>query len=118
MKRATVLRSAGTAAAAVLMTACAVTTQVDSLKPVAGDPITGLSIASSDVLLAQGVEMKVVPVCSFAGDDYTCKGSTMSDDKIIVRAQGSEPETMTITVGGERVFDGSIDEVLTKAAQR
>ncbi len=100
------------------LSACAVTTQVDALQPVAGDAVTGVTVAAADVLISQGVAIKVVPVCRFGSGRYVCSGETMSGDKIRITAEGEDPQTMRVMVADEPVYTGSIDEVLTRAARR
>lgn len=117
--RATRLTSGLVLAGALALTGCAnIGTEVATLKPVAGDKLTGLNIAVNDVLLSQGVSVLVAPVCSFETDSYSCAGKTVDDKRIEATAQGAEPETMTITVGGQKLFEGSISDVLTRAGQR
>ncbi len=113
----TIARASVMTVAATAMAACAVTTQIDSLRPVAGDKITGLNIAATDVLVSQGVEILVAPVCEYANESYDCAGTTLSGKKIAVTAAGAEPESMTVTVGSKTIYDGSIDEVLQQAAR-
>ena len=114
----TIVRAAAMSLAAGAMAACAVTTQIDSLEPVAGDAVAALSSAADGVLVSEGVEILVAPVCELSGDGYDCAGTTLSGEKINVVAPGSDPETMTIVVGDETLYEGSIEEVLQKAAEQ
>ncbi len=105
--------------AALFLSGCAnIGTEISTLKPVAGDKLTGLNIAVNDVLLAKGVNVLVAPVCTFGTDSYSCAGKTVDNQRIEATAQGAEPETMTITVGGKKLFEGDISDVLTEAGQR
>lgn len=106
-------------AGVLALTGCSnIGTEIATLKPVAGDKLTGLNIAVNDVLLAKGVNVLVAPVCTFDADAYSCAGTTVDDKRIEATAEGAEPETMTITVGGKKLFEGNISDVLTKAGQR
>lgn len=93
-------------------------TQVAQFQPVAGDALTGVNNAVNDVLLEQQVELLVVPTCSYVPETYTCLGTTLAGEQIKATAVGSAPEEVSITVAGKQIFSGSIDKVLTKAAQR
>ena len=64
------------------------------------------------------VDILVAPVCSYEPETYTCDGSTVEGAEIKAEAVGSEPDTVSITVGGKQIFSGSIDEVLKKASER
>lgn len=114
----TVIRSGVMTVAAGAMAACAVSTQIDSLQPVAGDAIAALNSAADDVLISEGVDILVAPVCEFSGSGYDCAGTTLSGQKINVTAAGSDPETMTVVVGKKTLYDGSIEEVLQKRAEQ
>ncbi len=114
----TIVRSGVMTLAAGAMAACAVTTQIDSLKPVAGDAVAALSSAADGVLISEGVEILVAPVCEFSDESYDCVGTTLSGETITVIGPGSDPETMKIVVGDKSVYDGSIEAVLQKAAER
>lgn len=105
--------------AAMTLAGCAnVQSQIAQLQPVAGDALTSVNVAVIDVLLEQGVEVLVAPVCSYEPTTYTCAGSTTAGQPISATAEGAEPESVTITVGGDKIFTGSIADVLTKAGRR
>lgn len=93
-------------------------TQISTLKPVAGDAVTELNIAAIDVLLAHEVQVLVAPVCRFEAETYTCAGTAAGNEPISVTASGSAPETFTVKVGSETVYDGSIDAVIERAGRR
>lgn len=101
-------------AAGILLAGCS---QVAALAPVGGDRITSLRIAAVDVLLAEGVQIKVTPVCETGTTDYTCEGSTMSGDTISVTGPVTGDLTMVVKVGDRTVYDGSVATVLEQNAQ-
>lgn len=104
------------AAASVLLVGC---TQVAQFRQVAGDEITSVSIATNDVLVAEGVAILVAPVCSFADPGYTCTGKAMDGSAIESTAQGTDEDdlSLTVKVGGEQVYSGTVQEVIEKAGQ-
>lgn len=107
-------------AAGMAVAGCAnIATQIDTLKPVAGDEITALGIAVNDVLLDKKVPILVAPVCTYreSAQKYHCEGTTTAGTPIEATAAGSSPETFSITVAGDVLFEGSITDVLTKAGQ-
>ena len=114
----TVIRSGVMTIAAGAMAACAVSTQIDSLRPVAGDAVAALNAAADGVLLEEGIEILVAPVCELNDEGYDCAGKTLSGEDINVVAPGSDPETMTVSVGSKTLYEGSIEDVLQKAAER
>ena len=119
-QRMTAALAAGVlSAGALVLGGCSnIGTEIATLKPVAGDKLTGLNIAVNDVLLAKGVNVLVAPVCTFETDSYSCSGTTVEEQPIKATAKGAQPETMTITVGGKKLYEGDIQDVLTKAGQR
>jgi hypothetical protein len=90
---------------------------VSALAPVSGGPITTLTTAAADVLLAQHVRILVAPAC-VEGDAgaYSCAGTTVDGAPIGVTASGT-PMQMTVTVGGATLFQGEVDSVIQQAAQ-
>jgi len=78
------------AAAGLGLTVAAVSgcTQVAQLQPVAGDGVTSVRIATNDVLLNANVPVKMFPVCTYEGTNYSCKGATEAGVQIV-----SEGET-------------------------
>lgn len=100
--------------AAVALTGC---TQVAQFRPVAGDAITSVSIATNDVLLEEGVEILIVPTCEFTDPTYTCTGSTVDGRPIVSTATGDDDLTLSVTVGDDEVFTGDVTDVITEAGQ-
>ena len=101
-------------AVAALLAGCS---QVSALAPVGGDRITKLRIAAVDVLLADGVEIKVTPVCSTGDTQYDCEGSTMAGEPISVTGPVTGDLTMLLTVGDRTLHDGPVDPILEQNAQ-
>ncbi len=127
--------------AAAALTAVAATagcSQIAQLKPVAGDAVTGVRIATNDVLLDAGVAIQVAPVCTFTETDYTCKGTTTDGQPILAQASqvatDAVPPDLTlaaeeseegaddvvvleVTVGDQQIFRGLVSEVLRQNAR-
>lgn len=90
--------------------------QIDGLAPVSGDDITGLRIAAIDVLLENRLTVLDAPVCTAAGSGYSCVGSLTDGSAVVVTSPDADATTMTVTVGGTTIYDGSVKEVLDRAA--
>jgi hypothetical protein len=119
---------AGVAALAVLG-GCS---QVQQLQPVAGDAISGVRIATMDVLADKGVKVMVSPVCTADGDLYQCLGKAADGSPI--EASGKEIAAygatlnqygvpadavvdLSVSVAGKQIYQGKVDEVLNRAGQ-
>ena len=102
-------RAALAVASVLLLGGCS---QIDGLAPVSGGPITTLRTAANDVLLQNGVEILVAPECVEAGDDFTCAGTTIDGQAIAVTGTGGEPQTMTVTVGSELLYQGDVRTII------
>jgi hypothetical protein len=104
------------ALAAGALAGCA--SQLDGLAPVGGDAMTGVRFAATDVLLEKKFGILEAPVCTETGDTVSCVGSLTDGAVISVQADiGTKPHTMTVTVGGNVVYDGEVQKVLDEAAQ-
>lgn len=99
---------------ALLATGCA--SQVAALAPVGGDGLASLRTAATDVLLAQGRDILQAPVCTRAAAGYTCAGA-LADGAAIGVTSPIDLSVMTITVGEQQVFSGSVADVLQAAAE-
>ena len=97
-----------------LLAACS---QAASLTPVAGDALASVSIATGDVLRENKVDLKIVPVCKADGDQFKCNGETLAGDVVTAQTSGTKAADLVVTVGGESVFSGKVEDVLTKAAR-
>jgi hypothetical protein len=110
------LGAAGLLAAAALTGCASIGTQLDGLAPVGGGDITTLRIAVVDVLTEQGILMMDVPVCVEEAEQYTCSGTTIDGRPIVGTAPLTTPLTVTVTVGGEQLFQGGAMDVIDEAA--
>lgn len=100
---------------AVTATGCA--SQLAGLAPVSGDDVYLVRVATIDVLLAQGVSMSIVPSCEQQAQAITCAGSTVDGRPITATSPGRKGETVTIMVGGDTAYSGSVMDVVTAAAR-
>ncbi len=107
-------RIAATLAVLGVLAGCS---QIDTLKPVEGDEIAGITIAVGEVLNDQQVPVKVLPVCTPADHQYTCTGSTMSDDEIKADTSGADAAELTVVVGGKKIFEGTVQNVINKSGR-
>ncbi|MFZ4487003.1 MAG: hypothetical protein ACOYO9_10480 [Candidatus Nanopelagicales bacterium] len=111
------LRTASLAcASALVLVASGCASQMSALAPVGGDNIFKVRTATIDVLLGEGLALKVVPTCVQEAEAVVCEGTTMDDAKISVTAPGKGTTTMAITVGGVVVYDGSVQAIIDAAA--
>jgi len=90
--------------------------QIDGLAPVGGDDVTGLRNAAIDVLLERRLTVRDAPVCTDTGDGFTCVGSLTDGSAIVVVSPDPDATTMTVSVGGTAIYEGSVQEVLDRAA--
>jgi hypothetical protein len=97
------------AMAATVLTGC---TQLAQLQPVAGDEITSVQFATSDVLAAKKVSVIVWPTCSFASEVYTCTGTAAGGKTIVATAPATDPVVLTVKVADAQIFTGKIDDVI------
>jgi hypothetical protein len=105
----------GAAFAAAILAGCA--SQLDGLAPVGGDAMTGVKFAATDVLLEKKFGILEAPVCTETGNTVSCVGSLTDGAAINVQADiGVKPHTMTVTVGGDVVYDGEVQKILDEAA--
>lgn len=117
-------RVAGLMLALALLAGCS---QVAQLQPVAGAEIAAVRAATNQVLVNRGVELMVAPVCREEQDKYRCEGSTVQGEAISAIAEvltepGPSPATssrlrLRISVAGQQIFDGLVDDVLTQNAR-
>lgn len=100
------------AASAFLLSACS---QIASLTPVSGTAITMVRNATYEVLVAEKVPILTAPQCAASATGFTCTGTTIDGAEIISNATGTAPYDMTITVGGDLLFEGTAQDVLEAA---
>lgn len=110
-------RWAATTACAAMVGLLVGCSQVSALAPVGGDDIATLRIAIDDVLAAASVPVLVSPTCTADGEAFMCKGSTTDGSPILATSPAGEPRTVTVTVGGDVLFDGEVQAVVEKAAE-
>ena len=114
------VRSVAAAASVVMVSGLlgACTSQLDALAPVGGDAVTGVTFAATDVLLQRKFGILEAPVCTLAGTAVACVGSLTDGSRVSVSADvTAKPHTMTVTVGGEVIFEGHVQSVLDDAAR-
>ncbi len=103
------------ALAAALLTGCS---QVDALAPVGGDRATEIRFATIDLLLDENIDLLEVPTCTESDDKaVSCTGTTVDGDTITVESTAADQATMTIKVGDTVLYDGTIDDLIEKAAR-
>ena len=81
-----------------------------------------LGSAANEVLLAQQVPVLTWPFCSTNDQvktSYTCKGETMGGQPILVNVTNgtAEDPTMSITIAGKQIYNGSIAKVIAQDAR-
>ena len=91
--------------------------QIDGLAPVGGDDITGLRNAAIDVLLERRLTVRDAPVCTDTGEGFSCVGSLTDGSEVVVVSPDADATTMTVLVGGMTIYEGSVQEVLDRAAR-
>ena len=102
------------AASALALAGC---TQAAALAPVGGDRLTIIRFAANDVLVEQGVELLVAPVCTADGRDVTCQGSSLQGAAITVTSSTDDQADMTVTVGDRTIYAGSVQDVIDAGAR-
>lgn len=105
-------RLVAVALATLALSACS---QISALTPVGGTAITSVRNATYEVLVDQQVPILTAPECAATDGGFTCTGSTVDGAEILTVAQGTNPYPMTITVGGEVLFEGNAQDVLDAA---
>jgi hypothetical protein len=104
------------AALAVALSGCA--SQLAGLAPVGGDALTGVRTAAVNVLMAKHFGILEVPVCTEVTDAVSCVGSLTDGRVVLVDADiATKPHTMTITLGGDAIYDGDVQTILDRAAR-
>lgn len=107
--------AAAAAASGMALVGCS---QMAELQPVAGDAVTSVQIATSDVVQSSvGTAVKTWPVCTTDGDTYTCAGTMMDGQPIASTGTGS-PVMLTVTVGGKQIYQGPVSAVIEKAGRQ
>ncbi len=105
------------AIALVVVGAASGCSQVAVLQPVAGDSVTAVNNATSDVLASAGIDVMTWPVCTFDDKGYTCTGQTVAGEPIVGKATATDPKELTVTVGDRTVYRGPVAAVLEQAGR-
>lgn len=104
--------TAGIALGAALLVGCS---QIGALTPVGGTAITSVRNATYDVLVDEGVEILVAPVCEKGAEAFTCTGSTVDGAPIVATGGLTAPYDLRIEVAGQVIFEGNAQDVLADA---
>lgn len=86
--------------------------QVAALAPVGGDDVAKVRFAAIDLLVADGVEVLDAPFCELDGEAIRCTGSTVAGEAITVDSTTSDDAPLTVVVGSDTLFDGSLNEAV------
>ena len=107
----------GMAAAALALSACA--SQIAALGPVSGDGLTGIRTASIDLLLEEGYAILRAPVCTQEAKSVACEGTLVGGAVVTVTGDvTTKPYPMTLRVDGAVIYEGDVQSVLQRAAER
>lgn len=110
------MRFLGAFAAIGAAAALAGCSQIAELQPVAGDKITSVQIATSDVLTSNNISMRVWPTCDIAGETYTCTGTTASGQTVTSSATGT-PLAIVVKLGNRTLYQGPLQDVIDSAGR-
>ena len=109
-------RLAALTTTAVIVLALAGCSQIAAIAPVGGDHLAEVRFAANDLLLQADVELLTAPVCTTAADGaITCEGENVAGEKITVESPADDQESLTVTVGADTLYSGSIQEALEKS---
>lgn len=90
--------------------------QISAIAPVGGDHLAEVRFAAIDVLVAQEVAVLTAPACEESSDHaISCTGESVDGETIAVSSPADDPSVLTVTVGSETIYSGSILDVLTTA---
>ncbi|EYT62795.1 hypothetical protein H483_0109670 [Dietzia sp. UCD-THP] len=104
-------RATGGAIFALALAGCS---QIDALAPVGGAEIADLRYATNEVLLEQGVEILVAPVCEGHGATLRCVGETVGNETITATLTSQDGTTFDLEVGENLLYSGSVQAVLDR----
>lgn len=111
----TTLLGAALGLALITMPGCA--SQLDALAPVGGDDISMVRTAATTLLLAHDLEVLDAPKCTKSDTEIACVGSLVDGSEVTMQAPTDPFGEITVTVGGEVLFQGQVASVIDKAAQ-
>lgn len=111
------VRRLGTlATVATIMLGLAGCSQIAAIAPVGGDHLAEVRFAANDLLLHADIELLTAPACTTAPDGaITCEGETLDGEKIAVESPADDPQSLTVTVGSDTLYSGSIQKALEKS---
>lgn len=90
--------------------------QAAALAPVGGDRLAEVRFGTLDALVAAEIGISTAPTCTQETDGtVSCTGTTNDGRKISSISRGSSPD-IEILVGGERLYSGSLADLLDRAA--
>jgi hypothetical protein len=92
--------------------------QVAALQQVSGVPLATVEIAAADVLVAKDVPLLQAPNCTETETEFNCSGTTVAGKPIVVTVPNDEQQVMTITVDGEQIFSGPVQDVIEESGER
>lgn len=109
-------RIAALAAAAALMLTVAGCSQIAAIAPVGGDHLAEVRFATNDLLVQAEVDLLTAPACTTEPDGaIMCEGETLAGEKITVESTAEDPGSLTVSVGTDVLYSGSIQKVLEKS---
>ena len=91
--------------------------QIAAIAPVGGAHVSEVRYAALDILVQKQVEVLTVPVCTTVDRAVSCTGSTIGGAAIEVDSPADDPTNLTVTVDGEVLYSGSIQDVLDAAVE-
>lgn len=100
----------------LVLLALAGCSQIAAIAPVGGDRLAEVRFAANDILVAQDVDILAAPVCEEAKNgDVSCTGETVDGETIAVSSTDAEQNVMTVTVGSDEIYSGTIEDALNDA---
>lgn len=104
-------------AAVALALALSGCSQIAAIAPVGGDRLAEVRYAGNDILVEEGVDILVAPVCSSPDEiAVSCEGEAVGGDAIRVVSTALSPDDVLVTVGDRTLYDGSLMAVLEKGS--
>lgn len=101
--------------AALLLAGCS---QIAAIAPVGGNHQAEVRYAAIDVLLDADVQILTAPVCAQApSGEVSCQGETADGTDITVVSPADDQTIVTVTVGDDELYSGSIMDVIDEAAR-
>ncbi|WP_378143803.1 hypothetical protein ACFJGV_10245 [Cnuibacter sp. UC19_7] len=114
----TVRRRAGLSVVVLLALAATGCSQVAAIAPVGGGREAEARFGVDDVLIAEHVDVLTAPVCETDPQGaIRCAGTTTEDAEIVGVVPPGDPAQLSVTVGGETVYSGSLQSVLDDAVR-